>query len=249
MISRAFVAGATGYTGRSLVERLRAKGVRTIAHVRPDSSELDAWRTRFASIGADVDTTPWQPKAIKARLAELKPGFVFAALGTTRKRAKEVKSRGGNAEDESYMAVDYGLSAMLLNAARAQQPTPPRFIYVSAMGVRPDAQATGGYVAARARLEAELIDSGLSYAIARPGFIAGDREEERPLEAMAAQASNTLLGWVGAIGGKGLRDTWTSITGAQLARALVVMGLDRPNEDLIFDPRQLRNAGGANRQP
>src|SRR5262245_55763625 len=49
----AFVAGATGYTGNEVVSALRGRGIRTIAHVRPDSSSLERWRKSFEDIGAE----------------------------------------------------------------------------------------------------------------------------------------------------------------------------------------------------
>ena len=50
----AFVAGATGYTGREVVRVLLERGVRTVAHVRPDSPHVDEWRSRFEAQGAAV---------------------------------------------------------------------------------------------------------------------------------------------------------------------------------------------------
>ena len=44
----AFVAGATGYTGRAVVERLVADGFEAVAHVRPDSSRLASEREALA---------------------------------------------------------------------------------------------------------------------------------------------------------------------------------------------------------
>ena len=47
----AFVAGATGYTGVQVVRQLaaleRTPPLRVVAHVRPDSTRLAEWRTRF----------------------------------------------------------------------------------------------------------------------------------------------------------------------------------------------------------
>ncbi len=60
MTADAFVAGATGYTGRELVRVLAESGRKVVAHVRPDSSRLDEWRERFAALGATLDTTPWE---------------------------------------------------------------------------------------------------------------------------------------------------------------------------------------------
>src|SRR5215217_2597869 len=82
----AFVAGATGYTGREVVRALVARGVRAVAHVRPDSPRLAEWRERFGEVGADVDATPWEEPAIRAALARWRPTHVFALLGTTRER-------------------------------------------------------------------------------------------------------------------------------------------------------------------
>ncbi len=113
----AFIAGATGYTGREVVRALRARGIRAVAHVRPDSAQLDTWRARFEAMGAEVDATPWDDAAMQATLAALRPSLVFALLGTTRARAKEAEKRHEDAASQSYEAVDYGLSAILLRAS------------------------------------------------------------------------------------------------------------------------------------
>ena len=54
----AFVAGATGFTGREVVAELVRRGVRTLAHVRPDSSRLDEWRERFEAMGLSLRLRP-----------------------------------------------------------------------------------------------------------------------------------------------------------------------------------------------
>src|SRR5215208_1501420 len=68
-MTTAFVAGATGYTGREVVRQLVERGVRAVAHVRPDSPRLAEWRERFAELGAEVDATPWEEPAMRASLA------------------------------------------------------------------------------------------------------------------------------------------------------------------------------------
>src|SRR5688572_24577755 len=113
----AFVAGATGYTGREIVRALRAQGARAIAHVRADSPRLEEWRTRFAELNVEVDITPWTAPAMTSTLERLRPGVIFAALGTTKKRASQAAALGADAEQESYEAVDYGLTSILLRAA------------------------------------------------------------------------------------------------------------------------------------
>src|SRR5687767_5807051 len=191
-VKKAFVAGATGYTGRSVVSELRAAGVQTWAHVRPDSSRLGEWRARFEAIGAVVDTTPWEERAFKARLAELRPDLVFALLGTTRARARAA------AADASYEAIDYGLTALLLRATHGGAPH-ARFVYLSAIGV--SGPSRNPYMDVRWRIEQEVLRSGIEYVITRPSFITGaDRDEHRPGERAAALVVNGALQMLGAIG-------------------------------------------------
>src|SRR5690349_17348861 len=120
----AFVAGATGYTGREVVRALVGRGVRAVAHVRPDSSRVDAWRARFEAAGAAVDTTAWADAAMTDTLSALQPTHVFSLLGTTRARRRASASRG---KAESYESIDYGLTALLIRAAVASG-SKPRFV-------------------------------------------------------------------------------------------------------------------------
>ena len=66
----AFVAGATGFTGREVVRVLLDRGVPTVAHIRPDSSRLDEWRERFEGLGARTDTTAWEKEPMSATLKD-----------------------------------------------------------------------------------------------------------------------------------------------------------------------------------
>jgi uncharacterized protein YbjT (DUF2867 family) len=236
----AFVAGATGYTGREVVRALRARGVRTIAHVRPDSSRLDEWRARFEAQGAEVDATPWSEEAMIAAFSRLRPTIVFALLGTTRARAREAERRGGDAARESYEAVDYGLTAMLLHAAAALDPK-PRFVYLSSLGVSDSAR--GAYFEVRARLERELAASGLPHVIARPSFITGEEERDvaRPLERIGAGVSDALLGAVALFGGRKLRDKYASIDPVTLAEALVRAAIEPAGDRVVLEAEALRS--------
>ena len=218
---KAFVAGATGYTGRAVVKTLRAKGIETVAHVRPGSSGRAESQRAFEALGATVDATPWEPEAMTATLAAHEATLVFALLGTTRRRGKEAAKRGLH---ETYETIDYGLSALLLGAA-SQSPHQPKYIYLSSMGV--SAGTRNQYLAVRYRLEEELKASGLPYVIARPSFITGDdRTEARPGERVGAAVADTLLGIAGAFGAKSLEAKYQSQTAADLAAALVTLALD-----------------------
>lgn len=236
-MTKAFVAGATGLTGREVVRVLRERGVDVYAHVRPDSRALDAWRQRFGALGAEVDTTPWDEAAMRSRLAELKPDVVFALLGTTKKRGRE----SGHAD--TYETVDYGLSALLLRAAVACGSR-PRFVYLSSMGVGPGTK--NPYLAVRHRLETELQQSGLPWIAARPSFILGDRDEERPMEKLGAAVGDGLLVLAGALGAKKLHARYRSQTGAELAAALVALGLDLTRSGVIPSDELRALAGGTN---
>lgn len=217
----AFVAGATGYTGRHVVRALLEQGAKAVAHVRPGSSSLAEVRPLFEGLGAEVDTTPWDREALVETLRRLAPDAVFACLGTTRGRARAAAARG---EDATYEAVDIGLTLMLLEACEACGAG-PRFVYLSAAGVQPDTK--NAYYAARARVEARVREAKVPWTIVRPSFITGaDRPEPRPAERAAAAVSDGLLALAGALGGRKMRDRYRSIDGTHLGRAMAQLALD-----------------------
>lgn len=207
----AFVAGATGYTGSHLVPLLVQQGWIVYAHVRPDSSSLEHWRSVFESQGAIVDTTPWDEAAIGDRFETLQPTAIFALLGTTKKRGKGAQSSIA----DTYEAVDYGLTALLRRAAEAQSPH-ARFVYLSAYGVQ--ASSRNPYNQARAKLEAELREGTLDYVILRPALIAGDRDEPRPLESAGAAAIAGVIGTLRLFGASKAAGDFRTRSGAELAQ-------------------------------
>jgi uncharacterized protein YbjT (DUF2867 family) len=220
------VAGATGYTGNALVRELAGRGIHAVAHVRPDSAQVEQWRARFTADGATVSIAPWTDDAIARALAEARPDVIYALLGTTR-------ARGGD-----YEGVDYGLTALLLRAARTSAPG-ARFVYLSSLGVGP--KARGEYLRVRWRFEQELRASGQPWTIVRPGFITGpDRAESRPAERIGAAVVDGLLGFAAALGARTLRDRYASITAADLARALATMGTAPAAEGHVLESVSLR---------
>lgn len=230
----AFVAGATGYTGREVVAALRERGTRTVAHVRPDSSRVAEFRERFTALGAELDTTAWEPDAIQQTFARLRPTHVFALLGTTRSRARNE----GMSAQQAYARIDYGLTKWLVDAAVALG-TKPRFVYLSAAGVDPESK--NDYVAARARTEQCVKGSELPYTIARPSFITGpDREEDRPLERIGGVVADGVLAFVGVLGARKLRERYRSTTAAQLAHGLVRVAFDPAWASRVAQSEDLR---------
>jgi nucleoside-diphosphate-sugar epimerase len=233
-ITRAFVAGATGYVGRNVVGELARRGAAAVAHVRPDSPRLAEFEALFASLGAGIDITPWDDTALAATFRKLRPAVIFSLLGTTRARIQQA----ADPRRADYEAVDYGLTAMLIRAAKTLE-TKPRFVYLSAVGVGPTAR--GAYYEARWKAESELRASGLPHIVARPSFITGpDREEDRAFEKIAAGSLNVAAGLAGAFGFGKVRDRYLSLTGPEIARGLVALALDPATPGGVYETGALR---------
>ena len=235
-INTAFVAGATGYTGRYVVAALAAGGTRTTAHVRPDSPRLGAWREHFAKLGVKVDSSPWQPDSMREALHHAAPEAIFSLLGTTRARARTSSESG-----ESYETVDLGLTVLLMEAAVAASAAlarAPLFVYLSAIGA---GLRRGGYLRARWNAEQALEASGLPFVIARPSLITGpDRDDSRPGERVAAGLTNGVAALAKAVGARHTQGRLRSLTGQELATALVAAAQDPAARGRILDAEHLR---------
>jgi uncharacterized protein YbjT (DUF2867 family) len=227
----AFVLGATGFVGREVVRQLCVRGTKTYAHVRPDSKQLAEWQSKLGALGAEVDTTTWDATAMAARWREIKPAQVYICIGTTRSKAKSDAIEGN-----IYEKVDYGLTKIAVDAARASEVS-PRIVYLSAVGADPSARSP--YLAWRGKAEEVVKSSGLPWVMARPSFITGERDENRMGENAAAIASNGLLAVVGVFGGKKLRDRYRSTSPDVLASALIRIA-EAPEHDCIVDGADLR---------
>lgn len=213
-----FVAGATGFTGKALVAALVQGGHAGVAHVRPDSRDLQRWQQHFAELGAQIDTTPWEPEALAHTLRARGVTHVFCCVGTTRAR---MKAQG--VAQNSYDAVDYGLPKMLAEAA-VTAGCVTRYVYLSSLGAGPGAK--GAYLQWRWRAEEAVRAAGVPFTLARPSFITGQRDQERFSEAVAAKIADGLLGALGSLGATTLRDRYRSTSDSRLARALLRIGLD-----------------------
>jgi len=231
-MTTAFIAGATGYTGQSVVAECRKRGGTTVAHVRPDSGRRDEWTTTFEQEGAQVDTSAWTADAMADAMQRHRPDVVFSLLGTTAKRAK--------ADGSSYEAVDYGLSVLLLGAATTIDPA-PCFVYLSAIGA--GGRPSNAYMEARVRVEAAIVEAGVPHVIARPAFVTGpDREDDRPGERIGATLLDGALGALAAVGVRGPQERWASLRGRELAEALVALAASEDRG--VFEAAALRRAAG-----
>jgi uncharacterized protein YbjT (DUF2867 family) len=233
----AFVAGATGFTGREVVRLLVERGVSTFAHVRRDSPRIEEWRGRFSGLGAEVDQTAWDRVAMTDALLRMRPAYVFALLGTTRARMSAAARSGLDRESQSYETVDYGLTALLIEAAKGAGLS-PRVVYLSAAGVKEGSRSA--YYKARWKAEKLLSSSGLPYTIARPSFITGPgRDDKRPLERVGAEVGDRLLSVAGLLGARKVMARYASTTNVRLAEALVRLALDPKGENRIFESDEL----------
>lgn len=166
-----------------------------------------------------------------ARWRALTPAQIYVCIGTTRTKAKSDAVAGN-----IYEAVDLGLTQIAVDAARASE-TQPRVVYLSSVGA--DARARSAYLRARGQAEAVVKASGLAWAIARPSFIIGERDEKRLGEAVAARAADGVLALAGLFGGNKLRDRYRSTDGDILASALIRIG-EAPEHDRVYEGAELR---------
>lgn len=142
-----FVAGATGYTGRALMEELARGGTEWTArpHARA-AGKLD---------GAVV----CDPRDVAALTDGMRGcDAVVQLIGTVRARFDE----------GDYEAIDYGTTVALGEAAKAAGV--PRLLLLSSVGA---GSARGRYLAVKRKTEAWVEHSGLEYTIVRPSFIVG----------------------------------------------------------------------------
>lgn len=239
----ALVFGATGYTGSEVVKHWAAIGS-VVAHVRPDSKQLAKHIAKFQQYGARVAQVPWEDNAIADLVERTAPSVVFALLGTTRSRAKTELADAD--KSDPYAAVDERLTLQVIRAVVARAPA-ALFVYLSALGVSGGSQ--NQYLLARYRVEQELAGSSLRYVVARPAFITGsDRAEFRLGERAAAIATDGILdalAWTGVRGLKSLRNKFASLTGDELARALVSLAQRPPPGREVFpDDLRKRAASG-----
>ncbi len=225
------VTGATGYTGRHVIEQLCSLQRPTIAHIRPGSSSLETCRPQFESQGADVKVCPWTIEDFEALLSDVRPDHLYYLVGTTRERDRQ------SDEDLSYQAIDYGLLEIIVQAS-FRVGLRPRLIYLSAMGVKESARTA--YYRARWRAEELVRGSDLPYIIARPGMITGpDRPESRPMERLGGWLANGVGAALNVVGASTLSRRYRATDGRELATALVHWAA-HPNPPKILEAEDLK---------
>lgn len=143
----AFVAGATGYTGRALMELF--------------ATEKTDWKPRpHARAAGKLDgAVVCDPRDVAA-LTEGMRGCdaVVQLIGTVR----------ANFAEGDYEDIDYGTTVALGEAAKAAAV--PRLLLLSSVGA---GKPRGRYLSVKRKTEAWVEASGLEYTIVRPSFIVG----------------------------------------------------------------------------
>src|SRR6185369_6942843 len=188
------VAGASGLVGREILQGLL--GDRSVAAVHSlGRRELPVQHPKLAQHRVDFRALPALPPLNEA----------FIALGTT------IKVAGSQ---EAFRAVDYDAVIAVAKAAKAAGAT--RLGVVSAMG----ANSRSGLFYNRVKGDTEAALSALDFAtlvIARPSFLAGDRESlGQPVRSGEGLALNVSR-WLAPL----IPDNYRSIDARCVARALL----------------------------
>lgn len=156
----AFVAGATGYTGRALLE-LFATG-KTGWQARPHARQAGKLEGAVVCDPRDVGALTDGMRGCDA---------VVQLIGTVRAKFAE----------GDYEAIDYGTTVALGEAAKAAGV--PRLLLLSSVGA---GSPRGRYLAVKRKTEEWVEKSGLEYTIVRPSFIVGQgRRAAQVLGALA----------------------------------------------------------------
>ncbi len=178
--TRAFIAGATSFTGRALaLQDAEAFGVDARLQVRPGSSNRKKLQGDPRIVDIDVpDKGDLEGRAALAKAID-ETDAVVQLIGTVRARFDA---------DGDYETVDFGTTQTLVQAAKANGRR-PHFVLLSSIGA---GTGLGAYLDWKKKTEALVIESGLPYTILRPSMLAGDDVfTERPA---AANSSAFLAG-------------------------------------------------------
>ena len=169
-------------------------------------------------------------------MKRIQPTHVFCLVGTTKARGQETAKAGGAVD--TYATVDYGLTALLAQAA-SEAGIRPRFVYLSGAGT--SRRSIGAYGKWRWKAEEAVRESGLPYTICRASFIVGpDRDDPRPHELLGARVVDGALDAVGRVGLGRVRDRFRSHTNVDLAAGLVRVALDLSAANRTLEPEDLR---------
>jgi uncharacterized protein YbjT (DUF2867 family) len=145
-VPTAFVAGATGYTGRAFLQEIQNSEWQARPHAR-SAGKID---------GAVV-CDPRDPVALTEAVRGC--DAIVQLIGTVR----------ANFAEGDYEAIDYGTTVALCAAAKAAGV--PRILLLSSVGA---GKPRGSYLTWKRKTEEVVESSGLEYTIVRPSVIGGE---------------------------------------------------------------------------
>lgn len=192
----ALVLGATGLVGHQLIQQLLDHPAydRVVALVR---RPMDMTHPKLHIEIVDFD----KPDADKIRGDDM-----FCALGTTLKVA-------GSKEAQFRIDCEYPATFARMGKENGVR----RFMLVSSVGA--DAQSSNFYLCTKGDLEQRLQGLGFeSLIIARPSFLLGDRQENRPGE----RAGIVLVQWLKPL----IPKRYRGVQVADVAKALITAAND-----------------------
>ena len=165
--------GATGLIGRRLIEISSASDQARIVGIA--RRELDLPK------GARVEMFIAETGKWGDVLEAVRPRALICALGTTWKKAGR--------DEAAFRAVDHDL--VLSTAHAAVQAGIQNMVLISSAGADP--RTKNFYLKVKGEVEAEISKVGLKRLdILRPGLLRGQRDELRPVEALAKIASPVI---------------------------------------------------------
>ena len=202
--SRVFVLGATGKTGRRVVEQLRALGVAVTAGCRDvrkgESLGLAAQGAKLVKVDVATDSVEAIAAAIGDSAAVVcatgfTPSFNFGVDNAaavdgagTRKAVDAAKAAGV----KQFILV----SSLLTNAPKVGQAENPNYKFLNALG---------GILDEKRNAEMYLAASGLAFTVVRPGGLS-DEPPAAVGGSLVIQGEDTLYGLPGDPGREISRD-------------------------------------------
>lgn len=208
---KVLLLGATGLVGREILKRL--EGHRSVTEVsafvrREPGEEIKKQNPKTRFIPTDFDRIPESHPCLATDV-------VIHALGTTIRKA---------GSKEAFYAVDHDIPFKVASFARQKGAT--QCFAVSAMGADPESPFF--YNKVKGELERDLRALHFpKLVIVRPAVLVGEREESRPLEALAQ-----------VVGGY-FPKRWRSVPAGNVAQAVVLGILGLPPGEHVLENASL----------
>jgi uncharacterized protein YbjT (DUF2867 family) len=217
----AFIAGASGLVGRSLLDQLLAAPEydRVVALGRRKLEDVS--HARLQQVTVDF-------AALDGAVADLPCDDAFCCLGTTIRRA---------GSREAFRAVDH--AAVLAFAWAAKRLGARRFFVVTALGADPESRVFYNRVKGETEMALEVLGFE-TLAIFRPSLLIGKRRELRPGERVMIPVF-----WLAEPLLVGRLRKYRAIRAEVVARAMLRCSFGRGGQGLlVFPSDEIQDLGG-----